>query len=181
MAKNKKNKKSYSPRSQSGVIGVLNYEKKKKKKETDKDILRKRKKRKQKELEKKAVCNHIAKNDGRTHLEPVEGKEGVMRCKICGAEIINDEKMMTPDMIEMSELILYSVFAYYKNRTKLSPESVQKISNAIRVNAMAIEMYETLKQRSNTNKKINNKRKGKKNKKKGKKQKTVYPGRFLAR
>lgn len=135
--------------------GVYNYHKKKNKKKKTVD----KRAKLRKEYMMQATCNHIAKNDGKSHFKTVE-EDGMTykKCKICKDLMITDKSLLTKSAIEYASRQLSTILSLARVRISLSDELYNKISDALFVIKMSPVLAEELWEKKN------NKKKNKKNK-----------------
>lgn len=153
------------------VKGKFNYKddnKRKKKKKRNKDFEKKFRK-KEKKLRRKCECNHIAKNDGKTHFEKIRDENGNViynKCKICGDLMIADKTLLTKSSAEDAAMIISTIFGLARNRMNINPALDNDISKLLYFVKKSPEVVEELSNGGKKKKHKNKLNKHKKNKKK---------------
>lgn len=158
------------------IEGKFNYKvnKKKKKKKNSKDLQKKFRK-KEKKMKRMCECNHIAKNDGKTHFEKIRDDEGNViynKCKICGDLLIADKSLLTKSSVEDAVMILTTTFGLTRNHMKINPALDNDITKCLYFIKKAPEIIEELSKKKS--KKNKNKKKNKYKKKKKYNRREIY-------
>ena len=155
----------------SKVKGVFAYKKKKSdEKEDNKAKLKKALKKKNKEIKRQVMCNHIGRDDDRSHLVPYDDGTNIkkLRCEICGQILIADEKMLTPESFEFaSDQIATIIYAMKVNENvKVDDNLERELNTTLKCCKQFVNILKEFPTLSETKHKKN-----KKNKKKDKKKK----------
>lgn len=156
------------------VRGKLPYKddegKKKDKKKLKKEAFEKEKKK----IKKQSLCNHLDCDKNKTHFKPTtlgEGDDAIrcLKCKICGGLLINDPVLMSKKSVKMSERIMYTVYARFRNAYNPTGELERQIISAIAMNKKVVRAIDRLQSESVvSSKKRKNKDGGNKKKNKNK-------------
>lgn len=144
------------------IKGQLDYNKKGKKKNKKKSLEKKLKKQ-EKKFEMQCRCNHIARNDGKTHFKKVyeNGKLIGRKCKICGDFLISDKSLLSKAAIIDAAQQFITLYGLARNKIKMGSTLYNDITKTLYMLKKAPLIVDEL---SGANRKKNNKKNNKKNK-----------------
>ena len=150
--------------------GKLTFkEKDGKKKKNKKKLTYEKLKKQDKKLKKRCICNHRSANDGKQHFIKTKRGDGpdaipILKCKICGGELIADTQATLPESVRYACDVLYTASGIIRKEFKLGDKEYDKLVSAAYMNAKICDIYEEyFKDLQNGGKK---KKKNKKKKKK---------------